>query len=124
MLQKLRVLFIVVCLVLAVVVAAVSAGAGSSSRAIALSGSIRPQSDGAYLYVGTIRDLGTGEIVASPQVRFADGETATTTIGSSETGAVTLTVSADRSQGTAAVDLSRTEKRRASTIQHLDFRLK
>jgi hypothetical protein len=124
MLQNLRVLFIVICLVLAVVVAAVSAGAGNSSRALALSGSIRPQSDGTYLYVGTVRDLGTGEIVASPQVRFANGESATTTIGSSETGAVTLKVSADRSLGTAAVDLSRTANRRASTIQHLDFRLK
>jgi hypothetical protein len=126
MLQKLRVLATVVCLVLAVAVAvaAVSAGAGNSSRAMALSGSIRPQPDGTYLYGGTIRDLGTGEILARPQVRFADGESATTTIGGSETDSLTLTVSADRSRGTAAVDLSRTEKGRLSTIQHLDFRLR
>ena len=125
MLQKLRVLATAVCLVLAVAVAAaVSAGAGNSSRAIALSGSIRPQPDGTYLYGGTVRDLGTGEILASPQVRFTDGESATATIGSSRTDSFTLTVSADRSRGTAAVDLSRMEKGRASTIQHLDFRLK
>ena len=124
MLEKLPVLALAAFLACAMAaVAGASAPTGSSSS-VALSGSLQPQPDGTYLYDGTIRDLGSGEILASPRIRFTDGETATTTLGSTNQDSLKLTLSADREKGTATVDLSRTRKGRSVTIQHLDFRLK
>ena len=108
---------------------ATAAVAGASSptggaSSVALSGSLQPQADGTYFYEGTIRDLGSGEILASPRVRFADGETATTTLGNTDQDTWKLTLFADREKGTATVDFARMRKGRSLTIQHLDFRLK
>jgi hypothetical protein len=107
------------------VTAMVRATAGPDSPpAVALSGMIQPQSDGTFLYSGSIRDIATAKILATPQLRFTDGETATTTLGAEGRDPLTLSVSADREHGTATVDLSSTRKGCTLTIHHVDLRLR
>jgi hypothetical protein len=119
------VVFNALLVLVGLVTAAVRATAGPDSPpAVALSGTIEPQSDGTFLYSGTIRDIATAKILAAPQLRFSDGETATTTFGAEGNDPLTLSVSADREHGTATVDLSSARKGCTLTIHHVAFRLR
>jgi len=92
---------------------------------IGLSGTLRPQPDGSYLFAGTFTDLRTGKTLSAPQLRFASGSTATTTISGeeAESDALSLSVSADRTKNSATVELSRRRHGDVSVLNRLDLRL-
>jgi len=92
---------------------------------IGLSGTLRPQPDGSYLFAGTFTDLRTGKTLSAPQLRFGSGSTATTTIadGDADSDALSLSVSADRTKNSATVELSRRRHGEVSVLNRLDLRL-
>lgn len=88
-----------------------------------LAGSLSRLPDGGFLFDATITELASGEVVARPQLRFANGDTAAVSIDAGGR-ILELKVSADDARDAATVDLAEIQGGDRVTLSRLDLKLR
>jgi len=100
-----------------------AASEGPTLPSLAVEIEIEPASAGVLDCRAVVTDLGTGEVVAAPKVRFREGDEAVLTIGR-EGEQFRLEVAADGGAGTARVRLSLVRGETETTLHRASVRLR